>query len=368
MSEISPTPKISVFGGPLAEAMAETLRPAHRAELVTHVFEGPSVVPERKLRDSFGNAYNVVRAPAVLNYRHELKGLIAFLSRVRRSVLRRDRRVYVDLSACVSIDIVACMLLTAELQRCHSLRPGSIAGCDPAASGALEVLSQLGFHQQLNIRERTGPPADWIATIRSGAAPHELVAPLMAEVADLAMKAWGDKAFANRIHGVLNEAMTNVIMHAYPQGEVDHAACLPGQWWAAGILDVDKNEAWFFALDQGVGIPRTAIKTYSGLLQKFDIDPFNPPDHLVIAAALKEARTQTGLDQHGKGLTSMVRLIDDKAIGGSIQIISRRGEHIIVKNPDHADERLQRVEFGRLLDVEVPGTLIVWKVNGPIGR
>ncbi|PIB89931.1 hypothetical protein CSW62_25145 [Caulobacter sp. FWC2] len=367
MSETPPPGGAAIFSGALADIVLNDRPTTPRAELVTHVFEGPSIVPERRVRDRLGNPYNVVRAPAVLNYRHGLTALTGFLTKIRRGVLRRDRRVYVDLSACVSIDIVACMLLTAELQRCHSLRPGSIAGCDPAASGALEVLSQLGFHRQLNIRDQVGPPADWIATIRSAATTQEM-GPLMAEVADLSLKAWGDRAFTNQIHAALNEAMTNVIMHAYPDVEVDQSACLPGQWWAAGILDVEKNSAWFFALDQGVGLPRTAVKNYSGLLRKFDIDPLNPPDHLIIAAALKEARTQTGLDQHGKGLTSMVRLIDEKAAGGSIQIISRQGEHIIVKNPDHPNAQLRRVEFGRQLEAELPGTLIVWKVNGPKGR
>jgi len=337
---------------------------------MTHVFERRAETPPlRVLRDPLGHAYKIVTAPDVLNYRHQLAELANFLTKLRRAVLRRDRPVFVDLSQCVSIDIVACILLTAEIDRCHRLRPGSIAGCYPAAADALEVLGQLGFDRCLSMPPALqGPPADWIATIRSGAGIGEAVAPIMAEVADLALKAWGDKAFANQVHAVLNEAMTNVIMHAYPADLIDKASCLPGRWWAAGIYNVEENEAWFFALDQGVGIPRTAIRTYDGLLQKFSIDPDTPHDHLIIAAAIKEARTQTGLHQHGKGLMAMIRLIDEKTIGGSISIISRFGEHIIVKNSAHPNPDLRRIEFGRRLAGEVPGTLIVWKLNGPMSH
>lgn len=190
----------------------------------------------------------------------------------------------------------------------------------------------------------------------------------MAEVAELAFRAWRDRAFTDQVHASLNEAMTNVIMHAYPEDITDQSSCLPGQWWVAGIVNRQANKAFFFALDHGVGIPRTAIQNYDGLLEKFEFDPAEPHDHLILGAVVKEARTQTGLSQHGKGLMSMIRLIDEKAIGGSILIASQQGEHTIVKDMTQNHPLRRRVEYGRLLPDRIPGTLIVWQLDGPINQ
>lgn len=361
-----PPPPISFIGKHLADLVPDGIQDTD-SRLVNAVFEGEPIQQQLNLRDPMGHKMKIVSAPPVLNFRNDMVGLTAFLTKFRRSVLRKDRRVYLDLSSCRSIDIVACMLLTAEIQRCDGLVPNFIHGCDPLGAQALDILRQFGFHEQLGIRSMgPHPNSGWTATIRSGAGANQ-IAEKMAEVADLAFRAWGDQAYTDQIHAALNEAMTNVIMHAYPESHCAGEPCLPGMWWAAGVVNTQMNEAWFFALDQGVGLPRTAIRTYEGLLERWGIDPANAIDHLVIAAAIKEARTQTGLEQHGKGLNAMIRLIDEKSIGGSVLIASRGGEHMIVKNPDKDDPRLRRVEFGRQLLSELPGTLIAWKVNGPIG-
>lgn len=338
---------------------------------VSEVFEGgPETAPEpqRGLRDAMGRPFRIISSPQILNGRQRTGELVKFLTRIRRAVLLREKRVFVDLSTCLSIDTTACILLAAELHRCQSLAREYVYGCDPAAVDALKILRDLGFHELLKINNHAPAPASpWVARIRAGHGTEDgKVAPILDEVAQLALTAWGDPAFHSQILAALNEAMTNVLMHAYPETISARDDCVPGAWWAAGIVNPETNEAWFFAFDQGVGLPATVPARYENFFTRHGLDPNEPVDHLIMAAAISESHTQTGKEQHGQGLPAMIRLIDDKAVGGSIAIASLQGEHMIVKNPTKVEPQLRRVEFGRKLNGRIPGTLIIWKLDGPM--
>lgn len=346
-----------------------SLRPSKDHDgYVNQIFEGEAnASPRNVFRDPLGHPFKVISSPKILNSRQKLEDLTRFRTKIRRAIIRRDQKIFVDLSPCQSIDVGACVLLAAELHRCQSLAGDYLYGCDPAASEALNVLRGLGFHELLKIRNPApAPRSEWIARIRAGHGTDQEIPRVLDEIAELAMSAWGDEAFRNQILAALNEAMTNVIMHAYPSEIQPNEYRVAGAWWAAGIVNPDTNEAWFFAFDQGVGLPKTALRNFDGILERHGLNSDSPADHEIIAATILEAHTRTGLGQHGLGLPAMIRLIDEKAVGGSIAISSLRGEHMIVKNPTNPDARLRRVEFGRALDAEIPGTLIVWKVDGPI--
>ena len=315
-------------------------------------------------RDQLGTAYKTVVSPLRLDVIAAPGATLNFLAAIRRAVLIDGRKAFVDLRPCELITPAGCIVLTAEIERCLALRPGSIAGRNPVNASAAAVLDMFGFHKHLKTKVKTSPRIPFIAQIRAGTGRIDDLPQTLGEVADLALEAWKDQALADRVHAALNEAMTNVLMHAYASDALDLSTCVPGRWWIAGLMDPTLRHAWFFALDQGAGIPKTATKTYSDLFQKYDIDPNNPPDGAVLAAAIEEGGSRTGLSQHGKGLPSMINLIKERASGGYVHIASRKGSYFYRKERDQAGNIYEIVKPGASKS-DLQGTLIVWKVEGP---
>ena len=275
------------------------------------------------------------------------------------------RKVFIDLQPCELISPAGCLLLTAEIERCQSLREGCISGRDPINADARGVLELFGFHKHLGLTADQPPRIPFIAQIRAGTGRIDDLPQTLGEVADLARAAWSDQALADRVHGALNEAMTNVLMHAYAPDALDITQCVPGRWWVAGLVEPKLRHAWFFALDQGAGIPKTAPRTYTDLFVKYGIDPNKPTDGAVLAAAIQEGGSRTGLSQHGKGLPAMIDLIRQRTSGGYVNISSRKGAFFYRKTRDSkgkASETFRAVDTNS----DMPGTLIVWKVEGPV--
>ena len=207
----------------------------------------------------------------------------------------------------------------------------------------------------------TDPPRQAIQ-IRSGLGSDETIASDAHEVAELANDVFEDLNFAKRVHAALNEALGNVQMHAYADGM--GVVALAGRWWIAGLVDHENHEAYFFALDHGVGIPATAPKSMgealANRLASF-LGASSAKDHQILQAVVDERRTRTKKAQHGKGIASMISLIE-LAGEGEFRIFSGRGSYRL---EFAAGGETEPEAFAVPLGYTFPGTLIIWRVAGP---
>jgi hypothetical protein len=289
--------------------------------------------------------------------------MLRYVALIRKNVLS-GKKVVIDIAECRHISPIACLLLAAEVQRCNELKPGHIYGNEPVNEQARRSLDLMGFFEAIGVELPRPQPAGF-AQIASGIGPCADNSPKLARIADLAQETWGDQAFADRVHGALNEALTNVIMHAYDPALVSAAGpCVEGKWWVAGFAL--EGEAWFLALDHGVGIPISApaknrgVKNYLAKLPKVrDADVI----HSVVA---EEGRSRTGLPNHGKGIPSMIALIEDRAETGAVLILSGGGGFMLEKRAATGRLPARNLELRIVLEEALSGTLILWKVGKPI--
>ncbi len=323
--------------------------------------------------------YVVATAPRQLEVDEANLGiLLRYLNRIHLLALGGKRRVLVDLSRCEFISPVACLMLTAELQRCLILRPHCINGVDPNNDIARWTLDALGFYRMLGMespRRRKGAVRD-VFQIQSGGLDESVnnknssPGKRTYQVARIAMQAFEDELFAERVHVALNEAADNAIEWAYDPSLINPARSTR-RWWICGFKAQGESRAFFFAYDQGASIPRTAPIT-SGervepilqpLLAKLGLRRIDAQDSHILEATIKEQRTRSDREHRGKGLTRMIQLAD-LSHQGSISIHSGRARYFYGRELDD-DEPM---EFASALPYYFPGTLIIWHVAGPVGR
>jgi hypothetical protein len=323
-------------------------------------------VPDGALRR---DGYRVIKAPKVLGFSTEnVEVSLAYVDRVRAAALEPGRGAFVDLSDCTEITPVLCLILGAEMERCRGLKPKSVIGRDPRATEPRGLLRKMGFHRCLGIGGRRRAPADRVLEIRTGNLNSD-VSKELEDVASVAERVFGDRALANRVHGAMNEAMLNVRMHAYHPDFYVPGTALEGQWWVCGFYSPEDGGVAFLAYDQGVGIPRTAPKTMGQefimaldeMLGTVGLQVVNAADHQIIGAAIKARLTRTKLPQHGKGLTSMIKLVDI-AGEGSVMIVSGRGAYLYRR--EGSEEPME--ETGPLT-YGIPGTLVFWFLHSRRG-
>jgi hypothetical protein len=199
----------------------------------------------------------------------------------------------------------------------------------------------------------------------SSGAKGEATGALTFEAARLAEQL-GDAILADRIHAALNEAADNVLSWAYQEPPADLPS-IAQRWWALGLLSRTEQSA-FIALDHGATIPSTAPRVLGDKLALF-FDELRKKGRAVISAERTDAdalqatisykRSQSGKGERGKGLTSMIALIDLLA-AGEIVIIS--GDAIFGYR--RASAKIAPVEFCRPLGWRFDGTMIIWFVGG----
>lgn len=314
--------------------------------------------------------YQVVRAPRQLClFKAVDQGpTLAFLDRIRRAALYGRRPVFIDLAACEHISSPACLALTVEIERCTALRPDLVInGRNPTAAKPQFTLNLYGFHRYLGLQApRTPAFVSRVFKIRSGVGAEAQAAKDLADVADQATEIFGDAVFGNRVHAALNEALMNVLMHAYDRTLVDLRTCLPDRWWFAGLNDPEQKIGMFFAMDIGAGIPATSRLKMS-LIEKFlaGMQGKRPAaDHEVLMATIKERRSRTGNPQNAKGLPAMIGIVEQRAAKGSVIILSGLGGYTYANDPT---VRTEPFEHSYPLPYRFPGTLVMWSVEGLSG-
>lgn len=308
----------------------------------------------------------VLPAPPLLNFGspEQISALYEYFALIRSYVVWRGFKVVVDLRQCIHVGPVGVLLLAAEVERCNYVRPGSVSGYSPTDERARASLSRFGFHKAIGVRrEGANLAKSTIVQLASGVGRTKRLSQNLGKVAGLTFDLWGDQAFTDRVHGALNEAMTNVLMHAYDPELIEGSdACESGKWWVAGFSMPAEDGAWFMALDLGVGIPKSAPAKNKDL-QAYLSRPTQRHDAAIIKLLVDdEERSRTGLPQHGKGVPTMVALVRNRAANGTVWIVSGRGCFILDKNMDRPEDRRIH-ELAIPLMAKAAGTLILWKIG-----
>lgn len=297
-----------------------------------------------------------------------VEATLGFLRAMRRAVIDSCLDIVIDLRALKAITPAATLLLAAEIERCGSARPGSVVGYEPESVDVQNVLAAMGFHDAV----QAAHPAsfeEWegVSRIQSGFMNQADLALKCGQVAALARDVWSDPNFCDRVHAALNEAMTNVIMHAYGESvSTDEHTSKLGRWWIAAFSDPDRKHVWFMALDHGVTIPVSAPARNFGV-RSYLAELRRPSDKQILwAVVADEGRSRTGLAQHGKGIPSMISLIKDRAEEGAVWIMSGEGAFYLEKRRATGPFPSRIYGVASELPIALPGTLILWKVGTPI--
>jgi len=162
------------------------------------------------------------------------------------------------------------------------------------------------------------------------------------------------------LSGGLDEAITNVGHHAYPEGHPisDHDK----NWYLTGAFDTKTNEMKIVFYDQGVGIPGSlpASKHWekiTKLLSEWDLPMGQRWHHsTLIQGAMEHSRTRTDNLNRGKGLQDLLEFIKERG-AGYLSIISGHG--LCKYSIENGKERTKTEHFSS----PVLGTLIIWKVT-----
>lgn len=303
--------------------------------------------------------------PLELRFDHnpeQLKQLFGYIAEIRKHAEGSGRPLLLDLRRCRTIDPVGALLLAAEVEHFMRARPGRITGWEPIDPRAQRALAAFGFYRAIGW-DHPDEQDKYIgvARIESGPLVSPNIPAKLGEIAELVSQSWSDKAFSNRVHGALNEALMNVIMHAYAPDLLERPVPKAAQrWWAAGFSPAP-SETWIMALDHGVGIPGSAPSRHRNLEAFWLNAKQRPDDEIIYNLVVDENRSRTGLSQHGRGLPAMIALVKDRVETGAVWIISGKGLFLYGKLP-----RGKELVHHFPMDVPLTGTLVLWKLGRPL--
>ncbi|MEZ9776387.1 hypothetical protein [Vibrio sp. 10N.261.54.A5] len=152
----------------------------------------------------------------------------------------------------------------------------------------------------------------------------------------------------------LDEAITNVFHHAYP--DYWERRTREEAWYMTGSYNETTQELKVVFYDQGASIPKTLPKSkwkeeiYSLLSSE------KRQDQHQLKAAVEYGRTRTEEEDRGKGLGDLLEFIKQRE-SGMLSILSGKGQYTFSVEGKKQLTKTSRSEY------PVEGTLIVWRVT-----
>lgn len=300
-----------------------------------------------------------------------------------------------DMRECTFVSRAACLLLTAQIDRCHARNVGSVSGFNPHSRDVCKRLEDFGFYKHLNFRSpRFAANDDRAPHLKfcSGVGVSEDLSKRLEDVASLARFVFPEEDAVESIHEALNEAVTNIVGHGYSE-EVPHFVssqpsafmksigaglqspiALPkpvwhGRWWFAGYANETRGELLLYALDHGHSIPAIAPLTMRPTLIEFwkkqepasRVAPASRRPGEILEAVARARRMGLGTGRRGKGFPTMISLVENEGSQGSVRVLSGRGLYEFSKATPSGlgTERAFTLEKG------LTGTMIEWRLALP---
>lgn len=264
----------------------------------------------------------------------------------------------------------ALLYLAAEIFRLRQRYPGRVTGTYPGSPTISAILEELGFFKLLNVKPShefaENNAAMAIVKMLSGTGNvGESIAHVQDEI--FAHLAIGPQK-ASDLYGALDEAMTNVSEHAYPErpelfsdltGPYDP---LMRRWWLLGVADKNTKEVWFLLYDQGVTIPVTLPLTvfdrfkipFSSFLKDRGFSTATDSIHIQLSTAV--GRSQTQQSHRGKGIARMKAFVE-KTERSELRIVSRYGDYCFSNDGTDCAETFSDLEKAFC------GTLVSWNMK-----
>ncbi len=294
----------------------------------------------------------------------ELRSALEFLKQFDESTASCEDDVLLDLHDTKYIDLTACVMLAAAIQRCQLGRQLQIDVRMPRNGSARFALKVFGVADDARAGDDVPDEiVEQVMKVTSGMKGDPSPGERTFEVARLAERLDAGETLADRVHAALNEAADNVLSWAYGMNAPPNAS---ERWWVAGLLTT--RSATFVALDHGAGIPTTAPQnlgdSLTGLIKAMMQDRgwrqinLKPTDSQILLATIHQRRSVSGLEERGKGLNNMIALID-RFSAGFINIFS--GDAVYGYRTPAANEGDK--EHCSPLGFNFPGTLIVWRLQ-----
>lgn len=295
--------------------------------------------------------------------------VIRSLTDHRRIPRRRLRLARVDFRQLVQISTSAALVLTAELSKWddvirRNLRP-------EVGHWNERILSQfreLGFFDLFSmspeaLRSRVESNISslrLVKYVKGRCGESEKARQLRAGIASLVGEEVGKWTF---LRGGLDEAITNVTHHAYPEGhgftEGDRV------WYLTGSFNTDERQIKIVFYDQGIGIPASlpASTVWESVLTFLKPLPLvdQRRDATMIKAAVEMHRTSTGESDRGKGLQDLLEFVRQRG-DGYLSIFSARG--LYKYSMEGGKEAIKTEHFKN----PIVGTLIIWSAYLASGK
>lgn len=314
-------------------------------------------------RERFINPDERIEAPVTMdlaNYQNA-KELLRVVRAISNRVLKLGLPVRLDLSGTKQFYVSGAIYLYAELDRVinesNLVKPVTLIR--PKASRPCEVMKQIGLFDlcgdDVNITPEREDVIYWRLT-KGENQSGELQGRHVEEVTAMA-NSTAQQLEVNGIWKGINEAVNNVVEHAYRLPRYDNFQGLPNtKWW---MLSHIRNNHFVTAVcDLGCGYSKTINKTMPEdfLVKLKGILNIGNEDIFAIKAAMEYGRTSTEQRNRGKGSRD----------AQSVLLAHGKGELIILSNSglvkfSMKNGKLQE-EFTDDIGLDTGGTILWWRI------
>lgn len=239
----------------------------------------------------------IINLPNSFSFLANLEETVGCFNQMSRNINKAKYRAefLIDARTVEAVSIDAIMYLIAIMRNYKIVRNRlfSFKGTYPQNSIARNVFVESGFLKFVKSKTKQLPANNEKVTIVCGKKNDSSVAgKICGFVAD---KLNVSRIYVQDLYNAIIEMMSNVYYHAY---DIDDEVMIP-EWYV--YAEYKNREVKIVFLDTGLGIGKTVRKhtMYEKVVNKIGIGK----ESLLIKSALEgEFRTQTGEDNHGKGL------------------------------------------------------------------
>ena len=289
--------------------------------------------------------------------------VINAISQVRKAII--GRRLYINFDAIRQIDAAAVLMLAAELEVVKFYhKPSKMATDNSNWSPKVRALvNQMGFLELLAPESKISSHTEStkrkvFVKFKSG---NKVIGETVMQIiknlqGNITVGELSPDLLLHLYAGIV-EATINTFHHAHND---DHKYLNDelNRWWISASIDKKTNKIEVVCYDRGATIPitiRNSDKKWKGV-QFFWQGLFEQySDGEIIHAAMELTRTSTNLEERGKGLPELLRLIDENN-QGILRIYSGTGmaEFFPI-------QKKKKPKFSKLSQ-KMQGTLIEWSI------
>jgi hypothetical protein len=280
--------------------------------------------------------------------------LLPWLAKLRVTTVNQDQPVFIDFSKSKKAEVVGFILMQAEIDRIKSIKGDNfIRGNSPKDPVTAQVFHQVGLSKLLGIRENI-PITDkdvvyWKHT-HGTKIDADKAGKLIVEIAQLHNL---DDDVIDILFTGVGEAITNSVMHAYPDDGKNTRFYGKKKWWM--FTGINENMLHVIVCDLGIGIPSSLKNKHPDLFQRFKY-LFKSENHSeLIEIAMEEGRSRSEQPHRGLGMVELKKFINFTH-NGHLGIFSQKGVYV------YQGDGKENIERSRNLKDSIMGTVVAWSV------